>query len=691
MFNPAIPKTSLADLQSRATAAGSVIRVPTFERSATSIRKSANACVRHGKENLDKIGLRKAHKSTFKNTVVALDNLNAEFAEFMARIFLMDETSPKTSIRVACTKTIKRLSKIFVEFESRKDIYRAVKRCQTTNYKLKGEDLLLSVETMDDFVQAGMTLPKKTRKKIAAIEKKLAVLESSFDTNLGLSTVALKFTLEELAGVSQAFLSQPSIKTGKNEYTLQAHNNGHFLMVMENAKSEATRQRFLETSYNLGRHKNIAVLQKILILRHKHAKLLGHKTFADFSTSTNMAGSSKKAVKFLKKLRAGLQPKYQAEQELFRNLKTKDTGNHNAQLMTWDWRYYANQNAKQKFSVNADELRAYFPLPRVLAGLFYTVGISFGIKVEEVDPPFKWVEDLRLFAVSDAKTNKPIGLVYFDLFPRKHKYNHFAMFDLIDGRQLPNGMRQCPVCAIVGNFTPPNNGKPALLSHDEVTTLFHEFGHVLHNLLTTTKYKRFSGTSVAQDFLEVPSQLLESWAQDPKTLNIFAGNYQNPRKKIPVKILHKLEEAQMASQGHIFTRQLSFGLLDLALHTKIRKHNVGNLAEISNEILNSITIPMPAKSAFIASFAHLNNYSAGYYGYAWSDVIVADLASQFKKAKHGFLNKKLGRKLRHKVYEVGGAKDCAKCIKAILGRKFKMKPFLQQLGIKASPKQNKLK
>jgi thimet oligopeptidase len=293
------------------------------------------------------------------------------------------------------------------------------------------------------------------------------------------------------------------------------------------------------------------------------------------------------------------------------------------------------------------------------------------------------VEDLRLFAVSDAKTNAPKGLIYMDLFPRKHKYGHFAMFNLLDGRKLPNGLYQNPVCAILGNFTPPRKGQPALLSHDEVTTLFHEFGHALHVVLTQAKYFLFSGVNVAQDFSEVPSQLLEGWARDPKTLNRFAADYRDPRKKIPTKILHQMEEAQMASVGHSFTRQLSFGLLDLALHSKFRKGTATQLNEFSNKILNDVAIPMPATSAFIASFSHLNNYSAGYYGYAWSDAIVANLTAKFQKAKHGFLDPKPGLKVRRKVFEVGGSREAAKCIKDVLGHNFKIKPFLRQLGIQA--------
>jgi thimet oligopeptidase len=309
------------------------------------------------------------------------------------------------------------------------------------------------------------------------------------------------------------------------------------------------------------------------------------------------------------------------------------------------------------------------------------VGASFGITVAEVIPPYKWVDDLRLFVISDTKTSFPLGLVYLDLFPRKHKFGHFAMFNLLDGRKLPNGLQQNPVCAIIGNFTPPRKGQPALLSHEEVVTLFHEFGHALHVILSKGKYSMFAGGNVAQDFSEVHSQLLEEWARDPQTLNLFAADYRNPRKKIPVNILRKLRAAQMASVGHSFSRQLSFGLLDLALHSRKRHATAKQLNKFSNQILNDKSIPMPSTSAFIASFGHLNSCSAGYYGYIWSDAIVANLLPKFASAKHGFLDHKPGLKIRRKIYEIGGKRDSAKCIKDVLGHNFKLKPFLRQLGI----------
>ena len=259
-------------------------------------------------------------------------------------------------------------------------------------------------------------------------------------------------------------------------------------------------------------------------------------------------------------------------------MKVKETGDANAKIYVWDWRYYANQLKKTKYNVDAEQLRVYFPYQRVLDGMFTIYQRIFGLKFERVEAPYKWIGDLQFYAVSDRKTGEPLGLFYLDMFPREGKYNHFAQFGIIEGKLLPDGRYQRPVCALVCNFPPPQPDKPSLLSHDEVETLFHEFGHAMHTILTRAKYSRFSGTSVPQDFVEAPSQMLENWAWDKTVLDSFAADYRDPRKKIPQEILDQLKASRLATMGMFYRRQLSFGLMDLALHTQIHATNADGRA-----------------------------------------------------------------------------------------------------------------
>src|SRR5438552_9326939 len=203
------------------------------------------------------------------------------------------------------------------------------------------------------------------------------------------------------------------------------------------------------------------------------------------------------------------------------------------------------------------------------------------------------------------------------MFPREGKYNHFAQFELIDGKLLPDDKYQRPTVALICNFPSPSKDKPSLLSHSDVETLFHEFGHAMHSILTRAQYSRFSGTSVPRDFVEAPSQMLENWVWDKKVLDSFAADYRDPSKKIPAQILGKLKEAKFATEGTHYRRQLSFGLMDMALHTKIHENNAKETLPLSNKVLSQVFIPLAPDTAFVAYFGHIIGYDAGYYGYAW--------------------------------------------------------------------------
>jgi thimet oligopeptidase len=396
-----------------------------------------------------------------------------------------------------------------------------------------------------------------------------------------------------------------------------------------------------------------------------------------------MAKTAAAAQDFLEKLKAGLQPKFEAELKEFQALKAKDTATPDAKIQVWDWRYYHNQYKKEKFTVDAEKLKVYFPYERTLAGMFAIYERIFGLRIEPVEAPAKWVPDLQFYAVSDATTSQPLGLFYLDMFPREGKYNHFAQFGLIEGKLLANGKYQRPVVALICNFPPPSPDQPSLLPHRDVETLFHEFGHALHSILTMAQRARFSGTSVPRDFVEAPSQMLENWVWDKKVLDSFAGDYRNPSEKIPAELIAKLKEAKLATEGTFYRRQLSFGLLDLALHMQIRHGAKTDCVKLSNRVLSEVFLPVPEDTAFVAYFGHLTGYDAGYYGYAWADAIAADLATVFEKSPKGFFDESAGRRLRDEIYAPGDSREVDISIERFLGRPRSIEPFLRKVGIGA--------
>jgi len=350
-------------------------------------------------------------------------------------------------------------------------------------------------------------------------------------------------------------------------------------------------------------------------------------------------------------------------------------------MFIWDWRYFSNELKKQKYNVDAEQLRVYFPMDRVLDGLFAIYQRIFGLKFEKIEPPYKWVGDLQLYAVSDAQTGEPMGMFYLDLFPREGKYNHFAMFPIIEGKRLADGTYQRPVMSMICNFPAPTKDHPSLMSHDDVETIFHEFGHAMHGVLTRAKYARFSGTSVPQDFVEAPSQMLENWPWDKAILDTFAADYRDPSKKIPAEILAQLKAARLATEGARYRRQLSFALMDLALHTQITATNADDALALSNQKLGEVFLPVMPDTAFLAYFGHIIGYGGGYYGYAWADAIAADMDTVFEKSPGGHLDIATGMKLRKEIYEVGDARDVNESIEKFLGRPRSLAPFLKRIGV----------
>jgi thimet oligopeptidase len=674
-----IAQGNLQQFQNSAAKFNAVVTIPTFETTTNELATTVANAIANGNASLDRIGKLNPAEVNFTNTVRALDDLGFELATVDNRLSLIEETSTSAVMRDAAADVLKNLESWMVGIDYRDDVYRAVKAYADTKPALAGEDAKLLFETMRDYRRAGLDLPRSDRDEVERMRKELSNDSTDFEENIEKAKLPMKFTKAELEGVPDDFLKQ--VKTGDDEYTVMANITWHYLTILDNAKREDTRKKFLIAQCNLAREENIPLLQKILVLRDGIAHKLGYKSFADYDTETKMVKNAATAIAFEKKLETGLQPKFDAEMKEFRKLKVQETGDPNAKINIWDWRYFANQLKKEKYNVDAEQLRVYFPYQHVLDGMFAIYQRIFGLKFERVEPPYKWIGDLQLYAVSDSKTGEPLGLFYLDMFPRDGKYHHFAEFGIIDGKLLPDGKYQRPVCALICNFPTPTKDHPSLMSHDDVETIFHEFGHAMHTILTRAKYSRFSGTSVPRDFVEAPSQMLENWAWDKIVLESFAADYRDPSKKIPADVLAQLKAARLATEGSFYRRQLSFGLMDLALHTQIHADNADETLPLSNKVLGDVFLPMPPDTAFVAYFGHIIGYGAGYYGYAWADAIAADMATVFEKAPDGYFDKQAGMRLRKEIYEVGDSRDVNISIEKFLGRPRSIEPFLKKLGI----------
>ena len=678
------PKKTVADFNAAGAKFKNILRLPSFETTPEAITATANLTMTNANAALDCIGKLSVRQVNFANTIRALDDNGVLVGEAMNRLYLIKETSTNAVLREAATEAVKQLQDWGVSLDYREDVYRAVKAYADTKPKLTGEEAKLLDETMRDYRRAGLALPKAPRDEVEALRKELSAVTTDFDSNINKAKKSLAFTKAELVGAPESLLTAPGVKTGDDEYSVQINVTWQYLAVIEHVKNEAVRKLVLTEQHSLAKSENAPLVEKLLVLRHQIATKLGYKNWADFQLEVKMAKNARTAIEFEQKLRDGLQPKMESELAEFRTLKVAETGDANAQINLWDWRYYAEQLKKTKFNVDSEQLRNYFPLEGALNGMFTIYQRIFGLKFERVEPPYKWVDDLQLWAVTDSRTAEPLGFFYLDLYPREGKYHHFAMFPIIDGKRLADGTYQRPVVSLVCNFTPPSGSTPSLLDHDSVDTLFHEFGHAMHAILTRANFSRFSGTSVPRDFVEAPSQMLENWAWDKKVLDSFAADYRDPSKKIPPAILDQLKASKYATYACHYRRQLSFGLTDLVLHDQINDTNAAGALALANKTLSDTFLPLPEGTAFLCYFGHFTGYDAGYYGYAWADAIAADMATVFENSPDGYFDVAIGKRMRDEIYSQGDSRDVNVSIEKFLGRPRSIEPFLKKIGAQPS-------
>ena len=674
------------DFRAAAAKANAVLTIPDWEQTPEAVEAATKNAIAKANAGLDQIGAQDLSKVTFKSTVVALDDVTYEAGLAANRATIIKETNTNSAMRTAAENAVKAFEDWAVGIDYREDVYKAIKAFADTHPKLSAEDEKLLKETLRDYRRAGLELPPDQRKEVEALRKELTRLGTDFETNIVRSNAPVMFSKADLDGLPESFFASPGIKTGDDVYTVMANVTWQFDTVQENAKNEATRKQLYLVRETLAKDKNVAVLNQMLALRNEIALRLGYKSWDDFQTEVKMARTGANAEKYINDLVTGIQPKFDSEIAELQKLKAADTNDPKAKIMVWDWRYYSNQLNKEKYAVDKEALRAYFPFQKVLDGMFNIYQSIFGLKFEKIVAPYKWIDDLQLYLVTDSASGEPLGMFYLDMFPREGKYNHFAQFEIMSGKLLPNGKYQRPIVALLCNFPPASADKPSLMTHHDVETLFHEFGHALHSIVTRAKYGRFAGTHVPGDFVEAPSQMLQNWVWDKKVLDTFAADYWDPSKKIPADIVKKLNDAKLANAGVLYRRQFAFASLDLALHDPHPEEMPYDSVAISNPILEKVFLPIDPSTTFVSYFGHLNGYDAGYYGYAWADAIAADMATVFEKAKDGYLDKQAGMKLRHEIYEPGDSRDVNESIEKFLGRKQSIEPFLKKIGIGAQDK-----
>ena len=566
------------------------------------------------------------------------------------------------------------ISQYMVDVATRRDVYKAIREYTDTNPRLDPVQAKLVKEMLIGFKNSGMDLNDADLEKFKALNKEKAEYIIKFDKNIQEYKDPLAVTQEQLRGLGEDYIQKLS-KTDDGKY-LVTLDYPDYVPFMQNADDEQARKE-LEFKFNRrGGQENVDLLEKTLTLRREIARLLGYKNHAELRLEDRMAKNPKTVMAFLKDLQKKLKPLGKKEDKEMIAYKNSKTGKNSRTLYSWESGYWSNKFRKENLELDSEKIKEYFPSQVVIDGMLDLFGGVFGITFEPVDIPV-WHPDVKAFKIKDKASGELVAYFYMDLYPREGKYKHAACFGLVEGEEKQDGTYQIPFVAIVANLNKPSGDTPSLLKHSEVETLFHEFGHVLHNALTKAKYSAFSGTSVSWDFVEAPSQMLERWAWDPQVLKKISKHYKTG-EALPDDLIKRMIAAKNFGAGGMYLRQDFFAQYDMTLHTADTTPDTTKLYfELTKKIRG---LPLTKGTIPQASFGHImGGYDAGYYGYLWSEVIAEDFFGEFKK--NGIFNPETGLKFRREILEKGGTLDEEKMVENFLGRPADNKPFLKSIGL----------
>ncbi|MEH6649033.1 MAG: oligopeptidase A [Motiliproteus sp.] len=608
-------------------------------------------------------------------------------------------------LRQAYNAVLPKLTQFHTEQGQNERLYQAYRQLADSEgfASLDQAQRTLVQHALRDFHLSGIDLPERQRPRYAELKQRLSELTSRFSENVLDATNAWSKLLdnaEALAGLPDSAIAaakQAAEVKQLDGYLLTLDFPSYFAAISY-ADDRALRQevyrafatRASDQGPDAGRWDNSTLIDEILVLRHELAQLLGFNNFAEFSLATKMADDTDQVVGFLQDLAERSRPMAQQEfAELQQFAVQRDGIDPVAGLQAWDVTYYGEKLRQQRYDLSQEQLRPYFPIDRVRQGMFGIAAELFDIEIDAVEQSelahSLWHPDARLFRISRA--GEAIGYFYLDPYARAHKRGGAWMDECRVRRRLDDGSLQLPVAYLVCNFTPPVGDDPALLTHNEVTTLFHEFGHGLHHMLTQIDWSGVSGINgVAWDAVELPSQFLENWCWQPEALARISGHYQTG-DALPQSLLDAMLAARNFQAGMLMVRQLEFSLFDFVLHRDFCAAVDGGQAATDVQALlaqvrsETAVVPVPDFNRFQNSFSHIfsGGYAAGYYSYKWAEVLSADAFSLFEE--QGVFSQQAGQRFLTQILERGGSADPMSLFVAFRGREPRVDALLRHSGI----------
>lgn len=643
--------------------------------------------IQMAKKNIDLIKTNKAEPS-FENTIVALET-SSELVERIVGIYSNLESSHADEAHQALAKEIYPKATAFssdVNLDA--EIFKKVKIVydKRNSLDLNPEQHKLLEKTYLGFTRNGALLDEAGKNKLRAVDQELSVLGPQFGEHVLKATNGFEMLLDNKAdleglpeGAVEAATQMAEAKGFKNKWLFNLQMPS-YIPFLTYAKNRTLRERMWR-AYN-GRafndkFDNQEVIRKIVTLRHQRAQLLGFKTHADFVLAERMAKDPTTVRDFMAKL---LEPSRKAALKDLEEVQAFAQGLDGVkEVLPWDFGYYSEKLKEQKYSFNEEDLRPYFKLENVVQGVFEHARRLYGLVFKEAKDVPVYHPEVKAYEVFEEKTGKYISLFYTDFFPRETKKGGAWMTSYRD-QGLIGGAVHRPHISIVCNFTKPTPTKPSLLSYDEVRTLFHEFGHALHGMLSECTYRSLSGTNVYWDFVELPSQIMENWVTEKEGLDLFARHYQT-HEPIPAELVEKIKKASRFQAGWGSLRQIQFGTLDMAWHT-MDPQKISDVDAFENESTSSVRlIPKVAGTNTSVAFSHIfaGGYSAGYYSYKWAEVLDADAFEYFQQ--EGLFNPTVAQKFKDNVLSRGGTEHPMELYKRFRGREPDPQALLRRDGL----------
>lgn len=614
---------------------------------------------------------------TFSNSILAFETALAELHETTTLPLFMSAVSVNKEIRDAARSCENDVEKYGVDIFTDEKLYGVLNKfVQSSEYKqLNQLDRRLADKVILSFKRSGMALTDSKRKKVIELQKELIELQNNFAKAIAEYSDHLEVTREELLGLSDNYINALE-KTPEGKYKVTMAYP-HYVPFMDQAKNGVARKKLYEKYSKRAGIENVKRLESAVQIRSKISKLLGYKSHAAFVLEERMAKDPESVQKFLNDLLSKLKPLLTKEFAKMAEYKAKE-GLTDKQIYDWEWRYYDHSIKEGTYKIDSEMIRKHFPFEHVTQSMFEIYQTLLGVEFREVKNPVVWHPSVRMYEVRNRGGALPIAYFYMDLFPRDGKFTHAAAFTLRSGRyDFSTEEYVLPASAIVANFAPPQKDTPTLLDHSEVETYFHEFGHIMHQILTTSRYAWFSGTRVERDFVEAPSQMLENWTWNPEMLVKLSKHYQTG-KSLPKDVVARMIEARNLNVAIKKCRQILFGLFDMTIHTSgDTVHTTDLWKKLQMEVMG---IPLLEGAMPQAAFGHfMGGYDAAYYGYLWSEVYATDMFDKFET--EGLLNPAVGANYRSFVLSQGGTLDAESMLKNFLGRPPSTQAFLKQLGL----------